>query len=94
MLLNKSLWILFVSSFLIAFCSQNNKTIEGKYAIIHLFIGSPNSGVNTCTNELNSAEEDMLYLLCAYIEDDLVGQKYSLYGSLNPTLTVEIHSKL
>jgi len=92
--LNINLLLLFVFLFLVS-CTQNDKTEEGKTAIIRLLVSSANSNVNTRSSELTTAEEDLIndiHILVYNSLGELIGHKYTSYNPSNPAITVETRS--
>jgi len=92
--LNINLVLLFVFLFLVS-CTQNDKTEEGKVAIIRLLVSSANSNVNTRSSELTTAEEDVIndiHILVYNSLGELIGHKYTSYNPSNPAITVETRS--
>ena len=92
--LNNYIGLLFVFLFLVS-CTQNDKTEEGKTAVIRLLVSSSSSNVNTRSDELSTAEEDAIndiHVLVYNSQGELIGHKYTSYSSSNPAITVETRS--
>lgn len=89
-------YLVFLFIFLsIVSCSQEDKTIEGKSAVVRLSVCSANSNIGTRSGELTTAEEDVvndIHVLIYNSQGELIGHKYTLYSSSSPTITVQTRS--